>query len=987
MSCLQLAGAAGWITFDRIIIAVASPACWHHSTLQLEKFLAWMWVLLAVFSLPAIVINTYGPGYRSGSGQPANPLSMSTLRNLYFNTDGNGNGGAASHFQLPLGYTISQTRAAVLYTGCDFIATFLLIIGILWMRRYVSMERRAADASLITASQYAVTVTSSEPLPADLTEDRVVKWVNGVTQYIKPSHMDGGDIDVSIDGGKLEHGRMTVATQFPVVDICISTTPDSGTAALIDRHGAMLQKLAVLEQRLEAKQTGTLTFAREVLGCFSAMSLETDLVQLTRRLQKCTDRLLELKSQRGKTGDRTALQWSTTAVFITFEHSRDADTFIDCYRGGTVAYLSQPAHLRLERRQVQVERAPDPWRIHWKNLEGRPALSCRRCFMSTLSSSVGLALVILSFIVLYFSSWQTGQYQTKFLDRSEACTSNSHLAAYVQRYNVYHSPQEEWSLRNGTTDAASIFCICNTLPWYDWDANADVSSDWFRACTAQACDRLAAISSSSPSDARCSDLRTSKASANVLVVASSFAIVIVNQWLGIAIRYIAEYEGHHSVDEQERSVATRLFLCQFFNTAVLTVLINIAWPGWHGAGPIRARQYLDTNPGWYDGVGAVLMVTMLINWVSPHVGYLAGLAWLQVRRRIQLPCFRRCWTIMHGVLSDSDAAVEAHLSRQRPSTDLAASHARLLHTAFVTFAFSTGMPLLNLIGAVSFVLGYWLDKLVFACYYDKRVLQRAPVVSTSLATTTALLLPYAILLHLALGVWMLGGIDTFNSNLAQYLPQAYYGEYLPSAGGISGGGVVVNTGSGSQVTFTLPDGQLLYSVADLQQYYLDRYSPPPSAATIDYQTAHDRITSPAAVPLLLLFVVFFVYLVTDWMLQAIGVGAGQMLDLLTCGRMKQLWRLLRSYISNDADDRVVMTPPFTVAAASKHLRGTSLRLVGAASYNAMAQPDIRHGLQMVDLHVAAAAAAAAGSGMPPSIDREAAAANGAASINPMSSTE
>jgi hypothetical protein len=98
-------------------------------------------------------------------------------------------------------------------------------------------------------------------------------------------------------------------------------------------------------------------------------------------------------------------------------------------------------------------------------------------------------------------------------------------------------------------------------------------------------------------DPTCERFTSSKAQASLLSILSTLAIVAINLSLERALRAFAEFEGHASVEARNLSLSFRLVIAQFFNTAVLTVLVNVAFPGAGGG-------YADLSRAWYDSVGS-----------------------------------------------------------------------------------------------------------------------------------------------------------------------------------------------------------------------------------------------------------------------------------------------------------------------------------------------------------------------------------------------
>lgn len=171
---------------------------------------------------------------------------------------------------------------------------------------------------------------------------------------------------------------------------------------------------------------------------------------------------------------------------------------------------------------------------------------------------------------------------------------------------------------------------------------------------------------------------------------------------------------------------------------------------------------------WYTTVGASLILTMIMNVVVPHVvpllQYCCVRPW-RVRRHAHKQITQRGLNLLYEVRgvarrADGPAArvrpreperVSTARAAQGPEFMIASRIAIALNTLFVTLAYSSGMPLLLLLAAVAFGTCYWVDMLLVLRYY-----RRPPQYDEALALLAGRLMPLALVLHLAFGVWMYG---------------------------------------------------------------------------------------------------------------------------------------------------------------------------------------------------------------------------------------
>ena len=102
---------------------------------------------------------------------------------------------------------------------------------------------------------------------------------------------------------------------------------------------------------------------------------------------------------------------------------------------------------------------------------------------------------------------------------------------------------------------------------------------------------------------------------------------------------ISEFERPDSFIELQKNVAEKVFVAQFFNTAVSSLVINAALPELVQGIPFLDGNvfngiYRDFDQRWYQAIGGPLMITMLVNTVGPVGGNLFAEAFGSVSRFI-----------------------------------------------------------------------------------------------------------------------------------------------------------------------------------------------------------------------------------------------------------------------------------------------------------------------------------------------------------------
>ena len=234
------------------------------------------------------------------------------------------------------------------------------------------------------------------------------------------------------------------------------------------------------------------------------------------------------------------------------------------------------------------------------------------------------------------------------------------------------------------------------------------------------------------------------------------ALVFVNVLLRWGVKVLGSIERHTSKAERALSVAKKLFLAQLINTALAVWLAHavsgtavskvpgVALPdatsGWGvtaasggaGAPPPTATEGTDGMLGaqWYRDTGAGLTVAMLINAILPRLGVYIRASWgWMCRTRL---C--SCCAVTQEQLNSRYAG--QHL-------DLSERYACLWSTVFSTMFYSSGMPVLLVIGAMDLTLLYHTERIALFKYYAK-----PDAYDEQLAVLSSSLLNYAAPLHL-----------------------------------------------------------------------------------------------------------------------------------------------------------------------------------------------------------------------------------------------
>lgn len=214
------------------------------------------------------------------------------------------------------------------------------------------------------------------------------------------------------------------------------------------------------------------------------------------------------------------------------------------------------------------------------------------------------------------------------------------------------------------------------------------------------------------------------------------ALILVNVLLRWSVKHLVrKIECHTSTAARELSVAKRLFMWQFINTALAIWVAHAitagmqsqvpgtaapdATTGWGvaadsggaGAPPPPATEQTDGLLGaqWYRETGTGLTVALLINSLLPRTGvYLRGKCGKCARSRC---CTLSCCVATQEQLNKRYAGQELDLSER---------YACIWNTVFCTMLYCSGLPALLLIAAVDLHLLYRTEQKALFKHYAKR---------------------------------------------------------------------------------------------------------------------------------------------------------------------------------------------------------------------------------------------------------------------------
>ena len=223
----------------------------------------------------------------------------------------------------------------------------------------------------------------------------------------------------------------------------------------------------------------------------------------------------------------------------------------------------------------------------------------------------------------------------------------------------------------------------------------------------------------------------------IMLIAASASVSVVNTLLKFFLKFLSPLERPDSFIALQRTIAEKVFIAQFVNTALVMLIINAAIPEIANifANFVFAGDYRDFDTLWYEDIGGPLLLTMMVNAVVPSLMNVVGEMKSSAQR-----CVGRCTAWTQKKLNEIYTG---------PEFDIATRYGEMLMCITVTLMYGSGMPFLY----------------VFACFYmfaisyfDRRMLlrcaRRPPRYGTDLAELALAVVPWALFAHMLLGLWM-----------------------------------------------------------------------------------------------------------------------------------------------------------------------------------------------------------------------------------------
>ncbi|KAH9129907.1 hypothetical protein AeMF1_000070 [Aphanomyces euteiches] len=619
----------------------------------------------------------------------------------------------------------SITRQHFVETACglDILYSVVFILIVWWMKRQEKNANARILKERISVENYTVQLMH---LPAHKDVPKLAEELKTHLETVlssKPPVYNEAIKDIKI--ADINFG-LTNATQINLM------RKRGDVAAKLDVALQRIAKFKILRERVvnhhQSKQ-GNNQSARGL----DSKTFEKRMDKLIKASNKIDDKFAKYEKQLDEWEKKNKGK-SLVAVtaYITFE---EEEGYLRCLREypnlGALHRLFQPYHKRFKKKRMWIQTAPDPTDIIWENLD---YTLFNRTMRIIVVNVIALSLLCLSFIVIYVAKVKKNDLTQKY-GAPVSCPAEG-----VSQWDVI---QEQTS---GSGDQTMVMCFCKA---------ALLQTSLKEAMNIEFVDRR-----TGSSQKYCDTWGTQYLEINALMVASVWIVVIINACLTPILRLLVLKQKSHTRSGVVVATVYKIFIAQFFNTALIVLLLNANMDDVmsDGAGATIAGfklfsgKYSDFSVNWYNDIGISLMLTMIINMVSPHADVFITYVIMEMKRFID-----RGFSFDFSI-TRQDTQRDLEALYRGPEFDLASRYSVVMNTIFITLLFSSGMPLMLLIGLFSMIITYWTDKFTFL-----RVVRSPPQYDGKIATAAGNLLPWAILLHALFGIWMYSNTQIFDA--------------------------------------------------------------------------------------------------------------------------------------------------------------------------------------------------------------------------------
>ncbi|KAL0049982.1 hypothetical protein WJX82_002021 [Trebouxia sp. C0006] len=638
---------------------------------------------------------------------------------------------------VPIAKTITKQQLQLIGSWLDLASILLYLVIVLFIILYQQRVLEEVSAKTVTVTDYSVQVWD---LPKDAQTEEVqgyfCQW--GPVNSCQLAHNDSALIALIAQQGhlqaKYEHA-VAAAQKSLAKDKHVSEDEEDDEEDSDQEQGAdLLQAKKRKRKRKDRPEASAADRAGKAAGH----------IQSVLKVQKKVQQLQEsIRAKREDSGQRRCV-----CAFVTF---KTEEARLKCMQANPSSVGKRWAQRRdrrfRKRHALRVGPAPEPSDVVWENLEFSVMQRLQRSFFILL---LNLLIILVGFILVNLSaSWRHNS--SNLASDPPTCATSCGILSTTSTLNLTTTSSLALRYKGCHGEATYDSVVCTTLEKSCFACYCSIAEEEFSGFT------------------YCKTFWAKYLIQVLILVAAAFITTVTNKLLYYFAAFTNPFERHHTVSAEKRSLTLKLFMAQFVNTALSSLVANMYIPALYKrlqdtvlGTLIFQGIYGDLVPAWYAQVGQSLTIVIVFTVGLPHPAYVL---YRLVMYKWQLRQRKSCLT--------QEELVKAY---EGPDFDLADRYGELLNILFCTLMFSGGLPILLPCVSIIFAVTYWAEK------WELLKLSRVPSpYAGDLAALTGELLPWAALFHLMFSVWAFSWAkwpQTADSTLASSI----FGTYVRKVG-------------------------------------------------------------------------------------------------------------------------------------------------------------------------------------------------------------
>ncbi|KRX05790.1 hypothetical protein PPERSA_02322 [Pseudocohnilembus persalinus] len=391
---------------------------------------------------------------------------------------------------------------------------------------------------------------------------------------------------------------------------------------------------------------------------------------------------------------------------------------------GNLKYLEDNIEGQIQKKQMKIQDAPHPGNIEWRNI----GIGKSKIFFQFISILISLFLIFVVFAIVFYLEYVSNEYEGQIYDID--CSS----------YDIsYENVLEDYN--KGGNGQGLISCYCE-----QGDNDGEIfygakiqQVGWFK----------------SNSNQLCQTYNTNIILANIMPWVIAVVLTIFQQFIEEIYGIISEMERHVRSDHESSSRVFKIFLASFLNTGIVLMLVNYKPTG--GSDIFLNGSYSDFTPEWYQDVGTTIVITMFVDLLIEQSLMAFKLGWFvyKQKRDRKKPKYEDQYSdLYNGTKCQTKQEYKKLFGGYE--FEVESQYAKILNLVYISFLYSSGIPIMYWIVCLILVFQYWVDKiyLIKMCKRPEKHLEELNIIVSNF-------LYFIIYLHIIFGIWFYSEVSIF----------------------------------------------------------------------------------------------------------------------------------------------------------------------------------------------------------------------------------